>query len=179
MDDFLKQVYLGQVKEQCEYCFGTLKRLNLIMKKRFEGDFFHEALDFVEHAAAVSRFFWPPTCREKGKDRRSQVRGHALRESLGIQDDHPLRDRTLRNHFAHFDERLDEWAENSRNRVIIGKLIGPRKGVSGVADTDIIHHYDPATGIYAFRGEPFNIQSLADGVVDVYDRTKLQLEKRL
>lgn len=180
MDNFLKGVYLRQAKEECEFCLAAVNRMNEILEKEAEGDFFREALDLVHHAAAVSRIFWPPGCRDKKKKARAQRRGQALRDELGIKSGHPVQKRTLRDHFEHFDERLDDWAENSRNRNIIGRLFGPRHAVGGDAidDSDIIHHYDPATRMYSFRGEPFNVQDLVSGISDIHQKASEFLEKR-
>ena len=180
MDKFLKSVYLGQVKEECEFCFAAVEKMNLLLEKKADGDFFREALDLVHHAAAVSRILWPPGCKDKKKKARAQRRGQVLRDELGLKGSHPTQNRALRDHFEHFDERLDDWAENSRNHNIVGKLFGPRRAISGesIDDSDIIHHYDPDTKTYAFRGEPFNIQELVDGLNEIYKSTNSFLQKR-
>jgi len=181
MDDFLKRIYLQQVKQECEFCLAAIARMNEILKSEGESqnDFFREALDLVHHAAAVSRIFWPPGCRDKKKKVRAQQRGQALRDQLEIRSNHPIQKRTLRDHFEHFDERLDDWAENSRNKNMINRLLGPRNAVGGdaIGDSDIIHHYDPATKIYAFRGEAFDIQELVDGIGDIYQKSCAFLDR--
>ena len=103
--------------------------------------------------------------------------GEPLREILLIPSNHAVQSRPLRDHFDHFDERLDDWAERSKNRNIIHRLLGPRSAVGGdaIADEDIIHHYDPATKIYAFRGEKFDVQAIATGLNDLYARIQKQL----
>ncbi len=98
---------------------------------------------------------------------------------LNLENQHTVEDKSLRNHFEHFDERLDDWAENSKFKNIVHKLIGPReRAISGacIDDTDIIHHFDPATNIFAFRGEKYDLSKLALGLIDIHERinTKLQ-----
>lgn len=177
MDSFLERIYLGQAKQECEYCYAALNRFNNALAREAEGDPFTSAMEFVHHAAAVSRMFWPPGPRNKEARQRAQRRGDYLRRTLSIPADHPIKGRTLRDHFQHFDERLDEWAERSKNRNIIGRLLGPRSAIGGdgIEDGDIIHHYDPETKVYAFRGERFDIQELADGISDLYHRISERL----
>ncbi|MCS0129228.1 hypothetical protein NDJ14_23325 [Vibrio alginolyticus] len=172
MNSHLKSVYLRQIKEECEFCLAAVQQMNLILKEQSKGDFFREALDLVHHSAAISRILWPPGCRDKAKKKRSQRRGQALRDELNIKNGHVIQNRTLRDHFEHFDERLDDWAENSKHKNIISTLFGPRNAVQGdsIDDTDIIHHYDPETKKYAFRGEEFDIQELVDGIDDIYNK---------
>jgi hypothetical protein len=170
MDNFLEQIYLEQAKQECEACFVAVKAFNTALERERSEDPFAHASAFVHHAAAVSRIFWPPGSRDKHARQRAHRRGETLRKALLIPTNHPVQERTLRDHFEHFDERLDDWAERSKNRNIVGKLLGPRSAIGGdaIQDEDIIHHYDPATKIYVFRGEKFDVQALAAGLDDLY-----------
>lgn len=180
MDRFLKSIYLKQVKDECEFCLIAVDNMNKILTENSDEDFFREALDFVHHAAAVSRMFWPPGSRGITEKARAKKRGQILCKELGLQPDHPLHKRTLRDHFEHFDERLDDWAENSKNRNIIIRYTGPRDAIGGnsIEDGDIIHHYDPESKIYSFRGEPFDLQQLVSGIYDINQKVKAFLEIR-
>lgn len=178
MDEFLQTIYLRQVTQECEYCFEAIKRLNSILERKGEGDLFREALDLVHHSAAISRIFWPPGSRNKHSAKRAQRRGQALRDILSLKSGHPIQDRTLRDHFEHFDERLDDWAEHSRNRNIVDRFIGSRNAIAGdaIGDADIIRHYDPARKVFSFRGEAFDIQALASGLDDIYQKATERLQ---
>ena len=147
------------------------------MQKKIDGDFFQYALDLIHHAAAISRIFWPPGGRNKESKKRAQRRGQFLRDLLELQSGHAVQNRALRDHFEHFDERLDEWAESSKNRNIVHQLFGPRNAIGGnaIQDSDIIHHFDPKTNIFGFRGEHYNIQELATGIDDIYQRIKTKI----
>ena len=179
MDNFLVKIYLGQVKLECELCFNSIKLMNAILKKEVEGDLFQPALDLVHHAAAVSRIFWPPGGRNKQSRMRAQKRGQNLRDILELPSGHAVQDRSLRDHFEHFDERLDDWAETSKNRNIVQRFIGSRNDIGGdsIMDSDIIHHFDPSKNTFGFRGEHYDIQSLASGLDDIYQRTERKLEE--
>jgi hypothetical protein len=186
MDDFLQQIYLIEVKQQCEYCFEAVQKMNAILKDREKGDFFREAHYLVHHAAAISRIFWPPKGRDKEATKRAKRRGRFLRDLLGLTSGHPIENRALRDHFEHFDERLDDWAEKSRYRSIVDRFIGPRGAirVNGIHDTDFIRHYDPAKKTLSFRGERFDVQALASGLDDIYNHTvkrlaEIEANKRL
>jgi hypothetical protein len=186
MDAFLQEIYLGQVKDECEQCFRAIAAMNAIIERGGQGDFFQHALDLVHHAASISRIFWPPGGRNKNSTKRAHRRGQFLRDLLALSSGHSIQDRTLRDHFEHFDERLDAWAESSRYRNIVQRFIGPRSAFGGnaIEDGDIIHHYDPGTRIFCFRGERFDIQALASGVDDIFKKVmsklaELEANKRL
>lgn len=175
MDEFLERIYLDQAQKECEACLVAVQAFNSAPEKENEDPFVY-AMTFIHRAASVSRIFWPPGGFNKQLKKRSQQRGHYLRGALEIGENHPIQSRTLRDHFEHFDERLDDWAEKSKNRVIIGALYGDRSTIEGVEDDDIILHYDPATKIFAFRGEKFDMQNLVDGIVDILSRIQTRQE---
>lgn len=177
MDESLERIYLSQVKQEWDLCQRAIRDFNGALDDSEKNDPFPYAIQFVNHCAAISRMFWPPKNSRKDAHIRAQVRGNYLRNALSIKDDHPVKGRQLRDHFEHFDERLDEWAERSRYRNIVNRLLGPRQlvGGDGVEDGDVIHHYDPETKIYAFRGQKFDMQELAAGVADIYMKLEVRL----
>ena len=178
MDEFLQSIYLESVKQECEACFSAIHAFDLAINSRGRDDPFVHAIALVHRAAAVSRVFWPPEAKDKVSRQRSQRRGDFLRNLLGVTSNHAIQSRTLRDHFEHFDERLDDWAERSKNRNIVKQLLGPRSAIGGdaIEDADIIHNYDPGTKIYAFRGEKFDIQAIADGINDLHSKSVRRLE---
>ena len=181
MDDFLQSIYLGEIAQECDFCFSTVAKMNEQLENdmKNQSDFFKDASDLVNHAAAISRMLWPPNDKNKQKRVRATRRGKALRKILDVQYNHPIQNRKLRNHFEHFDERLDDWAHNSRNKNIVRNLIGSPNAIGGDAidATDIINSYDPSTRIYSFRGESFNIQELVNAITDINQRVHSVLKQ--
>jgi hypothetical protein len=175
MDDQLLRLYLDEAKDECERAFASVEALNAALRSRV--DPFDAAEMLVHHAAAISRIFWPGRSISKEAQARADARGDALCKALGLAESHRVRSRHLRDHFEHFDERLDTWAEESKYRNIVRKLVGPRAAVAGeaIADGDIIRHFDPSTNVYAFRGKRFDIQALVDGLRDMHARIVARL----
>jgi len=169
MEQDLERTYLEQALQDCKLCMISTVRFNYAMAHQDDCDPFDHITALINHSAAVSRMFWPPGSPNKLSKARSKARGDYLRNSVGVEDDHSVRQRKLRDHFEHYDERLDEWAESSFNRSIILKMIGSRELIQGpyIGDGDIIHHFNPENRTYYFRGEAFNIQQIVDGVEDI------------
>ena len=67
--------------------------------------------------ANVSKILWPV--------KKYMARGKQLRELLGIDDDNLLSDRTFRNHFEHYDERIEEWFDSNDSVVYMDSAIDP------------------------------------------------------
>lgn len=172
MDEFLERVYLEQAKQECTACFAALTAFNLAIQTKTNEDPFIHAMAFVHRAASASRILWPPGGFNKKSVERSKRRGDHLRSSLNIEDTHPIKSRRLRDHFEHFDERLDEWAEKSKHRNMVTRFIGPRSAIggTGIEESDVIIQYDPSSKIFSFRGQDFDIQALATGISDLNQR---------
>ena len=92
-------------------------------------------------------------------------------------DGHPLQNASLRHHLEHFDERLDAWANESRNKIYVDRTVGPHHMISGVNPRDVIRHFVPAEGIYIFRGEEFDIQALVTGVDELLPVIRRRVEE--
>lgn len=169
MEQDLEKTYLEQALQDCKSCMISTVRLNYALAHLDNCDPFDHIMALNHHSAAVSRMFWPPGSPNKISKARSKARGDFLRNSVGVEEDHRVRQRTLRDHFEHYDERLDEWAESSFNKSIVLKMVGSRELIQGpyIGDGDIIHHFNPSNCTYYFRGEPFNIQQMVDGVEDI------------
>ena len=77
MDDFLKRVYVTEVKSQGYFAYNAIDSLNQALRAvhEFDGDwvrrnFFHAEVfrqphSFLTHASNISRLFWPPQPRKR------------------------------------------------------------------------------------------------------------------
>jgi len=178
MDAFLEQVFLRETQCQARYAMATYQRMStLIAADVGAEEFFREAQALLNQTGAISRVLWPPKIQDAENDARAQARGQHLRTVLGIKEPHAVQDRSLRNHLEHLDERLDDWAERSKNRVIADLLIGPLDMIGGnvFKPEDIFRHYDPSRRVLIFRGESFCIQHLVEGVAQIADAVQKRL----
>lgn len=68
------------------------------------------AQEAISHIAALSRFLFPSRLGPRNHRKSLRfARAEVLRRHFTIKDDSPLADRTLRDIWEHFDERLDEY----------------------------------------------------------------------
>ncbi len=123
------------------------------------------ALDHVQSvvlcAAAISRYFWPV--------RKNHLpRGAYLQAVLQINDDSPLRDRSLRDAAEHFDERLDKYLSAGIVGLIMPEWFGPTYA------SEVPAHYFRAyfidSGKFKILGDEFFIQPISDELVRLHNR---------
>ncbi|MEA2141968.1 MAG: hypothetical protein QOI64_398 [Solirubrobacteraceae bacterium] len=87
-------------------------------------------------ASNISKALW-------GQGGRHEVERQALRDSLGIDDTSPLREVAMRNHFEHYDERLDRWWAESVAHNHLDVSIMPPSTVQGMDANDMFRVFDP------------------------------------
>ena len=195
MEEHLQLVYLREVVTQCDFALNAIRGLNNVLPRMrrdaASGDWetrntlhqevFRSIHSFLTHASNVSRIFWPaPPRRNKAESEadytarslatRRVARGVALRSTTGLSDDNTLRNRTLRDHLEHFDDRLDAWESTSIRHNYVQDFIGPRSAIEGIDASDMMRWFDPTTNHLRFRGEEFDLQGLADTLVQVREQ---------
>jgi hypothetical protein len=179
MEAFVESIYLEELVTQCAWSVSAVQRMNEILQAPGTTPqiFFRQAAALLQHAGLASKILWPPGSPVGFKNKRAKARAAHIRKMLAITDGHVLKNRQLRDHFEHYDERLDDWVTNSPNRIFVNNVIGPRTVIGGnvVKDHEIIKLYDPMTKCLIFRGEPFDIQSLVSGLIDIQQRAQHRL----
>lgn len=104
-------------------------------------------------AANASKALW-------GQGQAANDARRPLRESLGVADDSPLSARRMRNHFEHFDERLDEWWVKSPAHNIADMNLMPSGAIVGLDQLGMFRQLDPQTLELIFWGDTFNIPEI-------------------
>jgi len=172
----------------------TEKNNGMDFEKRntFNKECFRSVHSFLTHLSNISRLLWPPALSPKqncfcnkpkangmecstcvARERSSQILS-----ALGIQGaEHIIKNRTLRDHLEHFDERIDHWMQTSKNQNFVQDVIGPKGGIMGLEESDMMRQYDPMTGTFRFRGDTFSLVELFEGLNDLISRTKQALGK--
>ena len=181
MEPFVESIYLEELQTQCEWALAAVNGLNQCLTgggAESTANFFRFAAAVLQHAGLASKLLWPPGSPVGFKNKRAKARAQHLRASLKIDEHHPLKNRSLRDHFEHYDERLDDWLANSPNHIFVNNVIGPRSVIGGnvVQDHEIIKLFNPHTKELVFRGSAYNVQQIVDAVQDVRTRAMSRLE---
>ena len=124
--------------------------------------------NFINHSAAIARYFFPSMIGGKGEKLLHKNRAEFLRNIFEISENSPLHDKKLRNAIEHFDERLDMYLEGG----IVGHIF-PSLILDKPEETEVPHHifraYYLNDGIYQVLGERHSIQPILDEIVRVHD----------
>ena len=154
--------YLYEIKFQCGAALEALRKLPPADTEKLgqvDADAVYRDLQAGLGAAAnLSKLLWSDGNRQ---------RAESLRRELDVDGGRsPLRGRALRNHFEHFDERIDRWLAGGGGASLVNRNVQPlSRGVrSAVESGRILHHYDPMTYTAYFQGEAFPIQPVIEEI---------------
>lgn len=129
----------------------------------------------------VSKILWPST-----KD--TQDRGEKLRQVLNVEKDNILSQRKFRNHFEHYDSRIEEYFKKQANNGInytdlamnpslseylIGLKYGSEFASQFETQLDNIHRgYNTFNNTLIYWGEILDLNLLMAALDDIHERCK-------
>lgn len=109
-------------------------------------------------AGNISKILWP--------QKKYAKRGKQLRSTLNINESNLLSDRKFRNHFEHYDERIEEWREENSSASYTDSVIDPFKPIWG--KLSVQHRaYNPVTQVLTFRGESVDLGEVLKVMEDI------------
>jgi hypothetical protein len=103
--------------------------------------------------ANISKILWPSS-------KQYIYRGEELRKVLEVKNDNLISDRKFRNHFEHYDERIDEWFKENKSALYIDKKIDFFNRTPFDFQTFSHRGYDPVTNIIYFRGDSLDLNKV-------------------
>jgi len=115
--------------------------------------------------ANISKILWP-------SNKKYSHRGEALRKVLEVKEDNLISDRKFRNHFEHYDERIDEWFKDNKSSVYIDKKIDFYNQASLRSQTFSHRGYDPVTNIIYFRNESLDLNKIFYAIAEIQEGCK-------
>lgn len=137
-------------------------------KEEISPDIQDEILNSIQsiiiHGAALSRYFWPI----RDRDALHKARGTYLRDKFAINDNSPLKHKTLRDHLEHFDEKLDKHLKGGIVGYVLPKYVGP-----SLSGNEPPHHlfraYFVDTAVFQILNEKHEIGPLVEEIYRIHD----------
>ena len=149
MKPLAEMVFIGEIVLQSKIAELAAKRLSAIKDNFDQIEVWSSIQSILVAAGNVSKILWPST--------EYTERGERLRELLKVDDSNILSDRSLRNHFEHYDDRIEKWFKGKSSAVYSDLAIDPLKSMRRNFPTNHHRAYDPLTQTLTFRGESFDL----------------------
>ncbi len=117
-------------------------------------------------AANVSKILWPA--------RKEYIeRGKQLRELLEVDDHNLLFNRTFRNHFEHYDERVEDWFDNNNSSVYMDSIIDPFEPTPLGLPQFFHRRYNPTSQSLSFRDESIDLKAVLAALGEIRKKCRL------
>jgi hypothetical protein len=162
------RIFQREVERQCRFALIAIQDLEQALQTIDLDRLWYSVQAFLIAAGNISKLLWP-----KG----SAKRRAELRASLSVNDDSPLKSRTFRNHFEHFDERLERWATSSKRHIFVDSNVGPPTMIAGIEPGDFLRNFDTENFAVTFRGEIYSLRPLIKAISDLWQKASIEAEK--
>jgi len=153
-------VFIGEIVKQAKIAKRAAERLQATTDYFDELEVWCSIQSILVAAANVSKILWPSR-------KSSAARGEMLRTLLNIDDRNLLSDRKFRNHFEHYDERIEDWFEKNRSAIYTDSRIDPFESICGSNPANLHRAYNPLTQTLTFRGESVDLAALLNVLEEI------------
>ena len=171
MEDLLKRLFLYELRQQCIFAIQSYNNIVNAFNNK-DGDKIWLNLElFLVAAAKISIIFWPQGPKYK-------KRGEELRTLLSIDKTVAFNSRDPRNHLEHFDERLEDWYFNSKDKNLMDKSIVPETTIN-TGNFDYLRAFVTRRFVFKFLNDEYEIKPIAESINELIPKVENELNKLL
>lgn len=164
------RIFQRQVLDQSKYALMSADMINSSLENEDQDGVWFGLQSFLTASANIAKMLW-------GSGARLANEREDLRASLGVDDNSPFRDVSMRNHFEHMDERIDRWWIESENHNHFDQNIGPVGIFGNAAEIDMFRMFDPDTTEIRFWGDSVSLQQIVDEIDAILPRLEREAAK--
>jgi hypothetical protein len=157
-----EMVFIGEIVLQSKIAEMAAKHLSAIKENFDQIEVWSSIQSILVAAGNVSKILWP--------SKEYSERGKRLRELLKVEDNNILSDRKFRNHFEHYDERIEDWFKKQSSAVYSDLAVDPFKSIWGNGHSNHHRAYDPLTQTLTFRGESFDLAAVLKELKEIRNK---------
>ena len=168
MDHWFLDIFVREVERQAAFGVMASQDLAGALSAGNMDRLWYSTQALLIAAGNVSKLLWPgkPLSRERGQQ---------LRAVLGVSDESALRPRAFRNHFEHYDDRLEKWIMSSERHNIVDSSVLPAGAIQGIDPGDFLRNLDPTSMKLTFRGDSYDLGALVGAIRDLRNRAEARM----
>ena len=157
-----EQVLVGEIVAQSKFAANAAGRL---AESSDPTEVWSSIQSILVAAANVSKILWPARTPYK-------ERGKQLRNLIGVDDHNLLSDRTFRNHFEHYDERVEEWFNGNDSAVYMDSRIDPIDRGLWSLPHQFHRSYNPISQVLSFRDESIDLAAVLTALAEIREKCR-------
>jgi hypothetical protein len=167
MEKVLIRHFQTEVERQCQFAMIALQDMEEASANSDGKLFWYSVQNLLVAVGRISRLLWP-------SDPLFPDRGSELRESLGVEEDSPLK---ALEFVEHFDKRLETWYVTSGQRRFFDSYTEPLDVLAATTPVDRFRGYDQENEAVLFHGEPYELGPVAPAVEELQGRAEAEMQK--
>lgn len=157
MNIMQEMIFMSEIVLQSKIAQRAAKRLQETNETFDKIEVWCSIQSILIAAGNISKILWP---QEKYKSR-----GEKLRELLYIDNSNPLSNRKFRNHFEHYDERIEKSFKNQAPVVYRDLAMNPSMTSFGLNNNH--RGYNSFNNTLVFRGEILEIDQILNAIEEI------------
>ena len=167
MDHYLQEIFVREIRRQAQFSLMALDEIHRALAENQTEKLWFSVQALLIAVGNVSKVLWPMEEVEE--------RGRTLRHLLGLSKVSVLESRAFRNHFEHFDERLEAWATSSATRAFVDSNVGPPGCIGGIDASAYLRNFDNLNFAVTFGSDTYSLEPIARAIVELRERADLIL----
>jgi len=161
--EFQDLIFIGEIVLQSKIAERASERLEVANDNFDSIEVWCSIHSILTAAGNVSKILWP--------SHKYKIRGERLRKILKVEQKNLLSSRKFRNHFEHYDERIEEWFESRSGGVYIDLAMNP--SLSGNNLQNNSHRgYNSFNNTLIFRGESFDLDEVLKALEEIRENCR-------
>ncbi len=162
MTGLQEMVFIGEIVLQSQIAQRAAERLQAPHNTFDKVEVWCSIQSILIAAGNVSKILWPA--------KKHRIRGERLRQILKVSQTSLLSDRKFRNHFEHYDERIEDWFGNQSRTVYSDLSMNP--SLKGHTVTSDHRGYNSFNNSLIFRSESLDLSEILKALEDILDNCK-------
>ena len=159
-----------EVERQCQFAMIALQDMEEASSNGDGRLFWYSVQNLMVAVNRISRLLWPP-------DALFPKRDSDLRESLGVDEESPLKAREFAEHFEYFDKRLETWQVTSEHHRFFDSYVEPLDVLAETAPEDRLRGFDRENNAVLFKGEAYELDPVSRALEEVQRRAEAEMVK--
>jgi len=157
-----EMVLIGEIVLQSKIAHRAADRLKATHDNFDNVEVWCSIQSILVAAGNVSKILWP--------NQKYRSRGERLRQMLNVNEDNLLSNRKFRNHFEHYDERIEEWFNNHSSAVYTDLAMNPslRRSMA----TNDHRGYNSFNNTLIFRGESLDLSEVLNALEEILNNCR-------
>jgi len=158
--EFQDLIFIGDIILQAKIAQRASERLNSTNENFDRLEVWCSIQSILAAVGNVSKILWPSY--------KYKIRGERLRQILSVEEKNLLSNRKFRNHFEHYDERIEEWFESCSGGVYVDLAMNPC--LSG--NMNCHRGYNSFNNTLIFRGASFDLAEVLNALDEISEKCK-------